>query len=423
MTTPIPLQPDNATAWELAVSLTSAERHPAPYGLLKTLWDPWTCPIQFLPFLARALSVDIWRDDWPETKKRAVVARAKQHHRHKGSEWLHGEYLKLLDIGMRKYTAAPAHFVPRRDWTKAERDAWLAQFQQIRIYPRVPVTRDVRGFAVASAARSRAFCGRIFATGFNRELNGFLREARLYDPLTDTETTLTRKERTRQIAHVGEVYDYEEIVLPSTRGGFVVGDHLPNIYASVDLGAIRTIRTAIARPGKVAVSRDQWSSVIPTGRLVSIQPELIRETFTVRRSVLSRMSTGLRSSIVPKEDPAWRHVYERFYLFDQTRNRGRSAGQPGSVVNRARLGIRPHTAEIKARVWSKARRRTFVIGTPPGRVVRAHESRTADALEAVNAARLLGDRVKINTRTRRKVQFGDRIPFSAGIRFGAYVED
>ncbi|MCF1457744.1 MAG: phage tail protein I, partial [Shewanella sp.] len=41
---------------------------------IATLWDPWACPLDALPWLAWALSVDRWRTSWGENTKRQVVA-------------------------------------------------------------------------------------------------------------------------------------------------------------------------------------------------------------------------------------------------------------------------------------------------------------------------------------------------------------
>lgn len=52
---------------------------------ISTLWDPWNCPIELLPWLAWAVSVDDWRTDWPENTKRRVVANSLDMHRIKGT--------------------------------------------------------------------------------------------------------------------------------------------------------------------------------------------------------------------------------------------------------------------------------------------------------------------------------------------------
>jgi phage tail P2-like protein len=52
---------------------------------LRQLWNPQTCPVQLLPYLAWAWSVDRWDSGWSESTKRAVVAAARYVHRHKGT--------------------------------------------------------------------------------------------------------------------------------------------------------------------------------------------------------------------------------------------------------------------------------------------------------------------------------------------------
>lgn len=52
---------------------------------ISTLWDPWNCPIELLPWLAWAVSVDSWRSHWPEDIKRRTVANSLDLHRIKGT--------------------------------------------------------------------------------------------------------------------------------------------------------------------------------------------------------------------------------------------------------------------------------------------------------------------------------------------------
>lgn len=50
-----------------------------------TLWNPWTCAAEFLPFLAWSVSIDTWQSDWPEHVKRSRIASAIPIQRHKGT--------------------------------------------------------------------------------------------------------------------------------------------------------------------------------------------------------------------------------------------------------------------------------------------------------------------------------------------------
>lgn len=52
---------------------------------LDRMWSPQTCPAPMLPWLAWALSVDVWNPDWPESIQRQVIEAAVGVHRKKGT--------------------------------------------------------------------------------------------------------------------------------------------------------------------------------------------------------------------------------------------------------------------------------------------------------------------------------------------------
>ncbi|MBQ4836306.1 phage tail protein I [Pseudoalteromonas luteoviolacea] len=60
------------------------------------LWDPWKCPATFLPWLADALSVDVWDSGWPEHVQRKVIADSVPRHRYKGTSSAVNNALKVL---------------------------------------------------------------------------------------------------------------------------------------------------------------------------------------------------------------------------------------------------------------------------------------------------------------------------------------
>lgn len=65
---------------------------------ISTLWDPWQCPLEVLPYLAWALSVDQWRSNWSETVKRRVVAASLPLHRIKGTRPAVEQALEALGV-------------------------------------------------------------------------------------------------------------------------------------------------------------------------------------------------------------------------------------------------------------------------------------------------------------------------------------
>ncbi len=52
---------------------------------LRDLWNPWKCPATFLPYLAWAVSVDGWDEDWSEQEKRRVIGESFWLHQRKGT--------------------------------------------------------------------------------------------------------------------------------------------------------------------------------------------------------------------------------------------------------------------------------------------------------------------------------------------------
>ncbi len=52
---------------------------------VRRLWNPDTCPVELLPYLAWALSVDVWENTWSEFRKRQTIKNSIALHRLKGT--------------------------------------------------------------------------------------------------------------------------------------------------------------------------------------------------------------------------------------------------------------------------------------------------------------------------------------------------
>lgn len=78
------LLPTGSTALEMAAAQACAVIGQTPVPL-RRIWNPQTCPVELLPYLAWAWSVDRWDANWPEATKRSVVAASAYVHRHKGT--------------------------------------------------------------------------------------------------------------------------------------------------------------------------------------------------------------------------------------------------------------------------------------------------------------------------------------------------
>lgn len=93
------LLPPNATKLERALEATTARVGDVPLPL-RPLWNPATCPIEILPWLAWSLSIDFWDPEWPEAFKRAQVAGAIAFHRRKGTRGAVREVVETYDVGI-----------------------------------------------------------------------------------------------------------------------------------------------------------------------------------------------------------------------------------------------------------------------------------------------------------------------------------
>jgi phage tail P2-like protein len=130
------LLPSNATPWALAVSETSAERFDALIAetdKLSTLWDPWTCPEAWLPYLARAVAVPVWDPAWPAERKRRVIARTPHWQHLRGTLPVIEEV--VAEAGGRVVSALmpPLSPIVGARASAEEMRAWLDRLPQIRV--------------------------------------------------------------------------------------------------------------------------------------------------------------------------------------------------------------------------------------------------------------------------------------------------
>ncbi len=85
MSNPASLLPANATRAERAIEQAICEPIAAIPAPQRDLWNPDKCPVELLPWLAWALSVDTWKPWWPEHVKRALLRSAIAIQRRKGT--------------------------------------------------------------------------------------------------------------------------------------------------------------------------------------------------------------------------------------------------------------------------------------------------------------------------------------------------
>lgn len=91
------LLPPNSTALERRLAEVCAASAAGHFDL-RRLWDPESCPLDLLPWLAWAYSVDEWDTSWSERQQRDTVASALQVQSIKGTAGAVQQALDALGI-------------------------------------------------------------------------------------------------------------------------------------------------------------------------------------------------------------------------------------------------------------------------------------------------------------------------------------
>lgn len=94
------LLPCNATPQERALSEAIARLSDVPV-LVREQWNPDTCPAALLPWLAWAMSVDVWDPAWTDAQKRGAIQASFAVHQRKGTIGAVRSALNALGLDIR----------------------------------------------------------------------------------------------------------------------------------------------------------------------------------------------------------------------------------------------------------------------------------------------------------------------------------
>ncbi|MBJ2093879.1 phage tail protein I [Serratia ureilytica] len=157
------LLPPSAGAWMRHTETVTA-RLSAITVALRTLWTPTSCPVELLPYLAWALSVDRWDKNWPAEKKIAAIQQSYWQHRRKGtraavrrvieSMGFSAAFAEWFDTGDRPGTfrlEVDVNDVGITEKTLAELNRLVADAK--------PVSRHISGINLITASRGQVYTG------------------------------------------------------------------------------------------------------------------------------------------------------------------------------------------------------------------------------------------------------------------------
>ncbi|MEO1720991.1 MAG: phage tail protein I [Pseudomonadota bacterium] len=455
--------PPNSTPQEKALDGVMARVGAVPVDL-RSLWRPQEVDAKLLPWLAWALSLDIWDDEWPERVKRAAVAESYALHRERGTlsglrrvARLGGAELVDAEVPPGKVFVAPA-------WSEADRAEWLRQFDELRIF-----ARRSRGTAVGamlpaqSPAARKLFIGGSAGSGVFPNTSDAVRR-------TNPRAFVVRPDGSEEELPASAIDPGADFIDQVNRQGGAIGATLRLTRRSprgtgailgassfigsasatpLDRGAARRTYTASVNDTVSGERTGQWA-IYPGTRLVSAQAERVAESGTQKGAMLGSTFLGpfLRRVEAPSYDPPWlaegvpwddgaqwrdrafwvddasdglvlarptaftvdhyadERLYRRTHLYRPGQG-GRGRGS-SAHLGAMRLGVPAHEAIIRLRARGRRSRQqagAFVSGF----LMRSENRALRTTLEAMRWAKSARDRVHVTTKTHAPVTAGGSI--------------
>ncbi len=404
------LLPQNRGPFEEAADLTGARASALPVDL-PLLVRPYQIPEGHLAWLSWGLSVDLWDKDWPIEKKRSVTAGSLPWHQIKGTATAIARALEVMDAKALKFIVPPAKTYMMRGFSEEERQAYLARFAQLRVYPYV--ARGITGkhgcFLSVQAwptdASDGSFAGPVNPVSL--EGTKYIRTAKLVDG--ESETDLTIHSVTPESVGSFEAMAYDEVVLAPKPTAAIHLNAPPKAAAFLidDFGVRqRLVRIPRQESYSYRLGRERYTTAYPKGELIDVRPQDVAEPHQGQPGALYPGGAGqfITGHRLPPSI-AWRYLYERWHVHDPARaldERRRS-----THLGYTRLGMPAYHAEVQARIKGKRLTRTagdFVAGF----FVAQPRKPLNDARHGVKVAMALRDKVLINTKTYRAPKAGDR---------------
>ncbi len=409
------LLPQNRTAFEEAADLTGARIADLPLDV-PTLIRPFEMPNAFLPWAAWGLSVDFWEKEWAEDKHRLMLARSLRMHARKGTATAIAEAIKIMGGDLRRFIVPPSktHLSPA--FTQEEREAYLALFPQLRVYPFV--ARGLAGratrFLSAPDGAASAFAGPLRKVDAN-----YTRTAKLWDRGAETDLTFREVKLERTGTRAATAFD--EVVLgpKATKAIHLGARPRARGFLIDDQGvARRLVRIPRDASYEFRLGRETYTTVLPRADLIDVRPQFVAEVHPGQKGAVyaggkSRVGGGFLPPTI-----SWQHLFERWHIHDPDRipiERRRSMH-----LGYTRLGMPAYHAEASVRLlgnrpWRIASR--FVQGY----VVSTSKKPIADTRQAVRITKSLRDKVLLNTKTFRAIRPGDRQKVGT-TAVGEYIE-
>lgn len=401
----VSLLPQNATDFEKALErLAPFTVNRVDVDLIKRMRDPYQTSVSHLPFLAWGRGVDLWRDNWPEWKKRRITAEIYGMKGLKGTFPGINKYLSYVDAEIYDAVIPPVG-VYAIEQSKEALEAWRSQFPELRLYPySIPGERET--FAAGSDTRlAPSFAGTTFAQP-NAAARYYGRRATIVEGGEESEV--------RSFDQIGTwgsdaALDVTMFAIPAdgTIADTIAGHgYVGHAYAP-----------AKNRGRLITIGRDGTfgSGDVPAGiesvKPLQIAPERIYERHQARHLEAFATSASLTGAdhTFAYSDAAAQFIYDRWRLLAPESVRMQSAGLFAPFVGHSYVGLTPFTALLRVKAtyqregWWNYAGHAFVgkthVGLPTERV--------KDVGEAIFKSRSLRDQIWFTTATYRPKKIND----------------
>ena len=400
------LLPPNHTPFEEAFDLTGARIDELPVDVAK-LVRPWEISSSHLSWLAWGLSVDLWEPDWSEEKHRALAARALPMQAGKGTQASIVEHIRIMGADPRRFIVPPAKTFLMETLTEEEREAFLARFPQLRIYPFVARgTYRFAHFTSAAFGRAKAFLDACCVKDVGA-WSRYVRTAKLWD--RGAETTLTIRAVTSEGVGRFHAAAFDEVVLANKPTSALHLDAPPKAKAFLvdDFGvAQRLIRIPRDASYDYRLGRETYTTAWPSADLVDVRPQSVAERHAGQPNALYATRRQFLAGKYLPTSIAWQHIYERWHIHDP--DRVPDVRIRSTHLGYTRLGMPPWHAEIRTRILGTRAPRTAGLFVT-GHLMTGNRKSISQVREAVRVSKSLRDRILLDTKTYRFPRVGDRL--------------
>lgn len=403
--------PPRSTPFELAMEQVSSRLFgKVDVGSLKRMRDPFQASVSHLPFLAWGRGVDLWRDYWPEWKKRRITSEIYEMKGLKGTLPGINKYLSYMDAEIYDAVIPPIGAFAI-EYSASALEEWRNQFAELRLYPySIPGERPT--FAAGSGLRlSASFAGSMFAQE-NGAARYYGRRATIYDQGEETEIRSFDQLRSWGSDAALDVTTFAipaDGTLADTIAGFAFVGHA--YVPEKNRGRLITV----GRDG--TFGSGQIPSGIESVTPLNIAPERIYQKHEARflEAFASELSKTGADYTYAYSDASVQYIFDRWRLLDNERMKIQSTGLMAPFVRHTYVGLTDYTALLRVKAtyrrdgWPSYAGHAFVGMSHVG----VETKRVDEVGEAIFKSRSLRDQIWFTTATYKPMSIND-LSFNAG---------